>query len=48
MKKIIFHELSRKETPFSGTEIRDNIKKQGLQSIEKKVPLEVFQYLEQS
>jgi hypothetical protein len=46
-KNISFREISRKEIPISGTQIRQKIHQSGLESIQKEIPLEVYEYLKE-
>jgi citrate lyase synthetase len=45
-KEINFIEISRKNIPISGTQIREKFLTSGAQSIKNDLPYEVFEYLQ--
>ena len=46
-KEISFREISRKNIPISGTQIRQKIETTGLESVQNEIPLEVYEYLKE-
>lgn len=46
-KEISFREISRRNIPISGTQIRQKIETTGLKSVQNEIPLEVYEYLKE-